>query len=141
MTDIFSPQKRSEIMSRVKSKNTKPEIIVRTFLFSMGFRYRKNDKRYAGVPDILLPKYKTAIFVHGCFWHGHTCAKGGLPTSRTEFWKDKIARNKERDAKNIRLLENSGFHVIIIWECELKNKALREDRLIRLVNEIRHYYD
>ena len=137
MTDIFSQKKRSEIMSKVKSKNTKPEIWVRTFLFSLGFHYRKNDKRYAGTPDLVLPKYKTIIFIHGCFWHGHDCKKGSLPTINADFWREKIAKNKIRDKKNQEILINSGFHVIVVWECELKNKALREQRLMYLVNEIK----
>ncbi len=137
MTDIFPSQKRSEIMSKVKSKNTKPEIWVRTFLFSLGFRYRKNDKRYAGAPDLVLPKYKTIIFIHGCFWHGHDCKKGSLPSNNVDFWREKIAKNKIRDKKNQEILINSGFHVIVIWECELKNKVLREQRLTRLVEEIK----
>ena len=137
MTDIFPPQKRSEIMSKVKSRNTKPEIWVRTFLFFLGFRYRKNDKRYAGTPDLVLPKYKTIIFIHGCFWHGHDCKKGSLPSNNGDFWREKIAKNKIRDKKNQEILINSGFHVIVIWECELKNKVLREQRLTRLVEEIK----
>lgn len=124
-------------MSKVKSRNTKPEIWVRTFLFSLGFRYRKNDKRYAGVPDLVLPKYKTIIFIHGCFWHGHDCKKGSLPSNNVDFWREKIAKNKIRDKKNQEILINSGFHVIVIWECELKNKVLREQRLTRLVEEIK----
>lgn len=136
MTDIFPPQKRSEIMSKVKSRNTKPEIWVRTFLFSLGFRYRKNDKRYAGTPDLVLPKYKTAIFIHGCFWHGHNCPKGALPSTPTKFWRDKITKNKMRDIKNQEILADSGFRVIVIWECELKNKTLRTKRLNHLVREI-----
>jgi putative very short patch repair endonuclease len=137
MTDIFPPQKRSEIMSKVKSRNTKPEIWVRTFLFSLGFRFRKNDKRYTGTPDLVLPKYKTIIFIHGCFWHGHDCKKGSLPADNADFWREKIAKNKIRDKKNQEILINSGFHVIVIWECELKNKVLREQRLTRLVEEIK----
>lgn len=137
MTDIFSQEKRSEIMSKVKSRNTKPEIWVRTFLFSLGFRFRKNDKRYVGTPDLVLPKYKTIIFIHGCFWHGHDCKKGSLPADNAGFWREKIAKNKIRDKKNQEILINSGFHVIVIWECELKNKVLREQRLTRLVEEIK----
>ena len=137
MTDIFPSEKRSEIMSKVKSKNTKPELLVGTLLFSRGFRYRTNDKRYAGTPDLVLPKYKTVIFIHGCFWHGHTCKKGTLPNTNVKFWQGKIARNKERDERNRKTLINSGFRVIIIWECELKNKVLREERLLRLIAEIK----
>ena len=137
MADIFTTSKRSFVMSKVHSKETKPEILVRKFLFSQGFRYRKNDKRYAGTPDLVLPKYKTIIFIHGCFWHGHDCKKGSLPSNNGDFWREKIAKNKIRDKKNQEILINSGFHVIVIWECELKNKVLREQRLTRLVEEIK----
>ena len=100
MSDIFSQTKRSDIMSKISSKDTKPEILVRKFLFSKGFRYRINVKTLPGKPDIVLPKYKTIIFVNGCFWHGHNCKKGKLPSSNTDFWKEKISNNKSRDAKN-----------------------------------------
>ena len=99
MSDIFSKQKRSEIMSKISGKETKPEILVRKFLFANGYRFRKNDKRYLGKPDIVLPKYKTIIFIHGCFWHGHNCLAGKLPETRKEFWKEKINGNIERDKK------------------------------------------
>lgn len=99
MTDIYSKNKRSKIMSKISGKETKYEILVRKFLFEKGFRYRKNDKRLPGRPDIVLPKYKTIIFVHGCFWHGHYCKAAKLPETNKEFWENKINSNIERDKK------------------------------------------
>jgi len=137
MSDIFTKTKRSEIMSKISGKETKPEILVRKYLFSNGFRYRKNVKNLSGKPDIVLPKYKTIIFIHGCFWHGHEeCKKSVLPTSNTEYWRDKIGKNIERDKINISELEKRSWKVIVIWECELKNATLRNNRLELLVSEI-----
>ncbi len=136
MTDIFSKQKRSEIMSKISGKETKPEILVRKFLFANGFRFRKNDKRYPGKPDIVLPKYKTVIFIHGCFWHGHNCKAGKLPKTRKEFWKEKINRNIERDKRNKIDLEKQGWKVITIWQCELKNKMILEKTLNNLIDTL-----
>ena len=102
MPDIFSKSKRSDIMSKISGKETKPEILVRKYLFAHGFRYRKNVKKLPGKPDIVLPKYKTIIFVNGCFWHGHeNCKKSALPTTNTEFWKEKISANVIRDKKSL----------------------------------------
>ena len=137
MADIFSKEKRSEIMSHISGKETKPEIIVRKYLFSKGFRYRKNDKRYSGKPDIVLPKYHTVIFVHGCFWHGHSCKAGKLPNTRRNFWEHKIYGNLERDYKNIQTLEHQGWSVITVWQCEIKNQSLRSKRLEKLVKQIK----
>lgn len=123
-------------MSKISGKETKPEILVRKFLFSKGFRFRKNDKRYPGKPDVLLPKYKTAIFVHGCFWHGHSCKAAKLPETRREFWEEKIEANKLRDFKNKKALEKLGWKVITIWQCELKNKRLLQATLSDLVQKI-----
>ena len=124
MADIKTKESRSYNMSRIRSKNTKPEEIVRKFLFRKGFRYRKNDKRLPGTPDIVLPKYRTVIFVHGCFWHGHDgCKYFVMPKTRTEFWQAKIERNKERDSENQQQLASMGWHCITIWECQLKPKA------------------
>lgn len=121
--DIWDKQKRSEVMSKIRSKNTKPEIKLRKALFAQGFRYRINYKRLAGSPDIVFHKYKTVIFVQGCFWHGHhQCRLSHLPKSNTEFWKNKIEKNKQRD-KDIKLnLIVSGWRVIEVWECEIRTK-------------------
>ena len=129
MSDIFSSQKRSNIMSKIGGKNTNPEILVRKFLFSQGFRYRINVKTLPGKPDIVLPKYKIVIFVNGCFWHGHNCKKGKLPSSNIDFWKEKISNNKSRDNKNTDLLVKLGWKVIIIWQCEISNVNSRKIRL------------
>jgi DNA mismatch endonuclease (patch repair protein) len=137
MPDIYSKQKRSDIMSHISGKETKPEIFVRKFLFANGFRFRKNVKDLPGKPDIVLPKYKTVIFIHGCFWHGHTCKRGTLPTTNIEFWKTKIGRNVERDKGDVSELEKQGWKVIVIWQCEIKNVTLQNERLNTLTNEIR----
>lgn len=139
IVDIYSEQKRSEIMSKIRGKETKPEIIVRKFLFSKGFRYRINDARYPGKPDIVLPKYHTVIFVHGCFWHGHeNCKASKLPQTNSDFWEEKIGRNVERDRDNIEALKSMGWKVIVVWDCEIKAKKNREERLKSLVDEIVH---
>lgn len=136
MADNHSKEIRSYNMSQIRSKNTKPEEIVRKYLFSKGFRYRKNDKRYPGRPDIILPKYKTAIFVNGCFWHMHDgCPKFILPKSNIEYWKPKLERNKRHDIENKIALEKQGWKVIVVWECDLK-KDKKDDRLMHLVEEI-----
>ena len=137
MSDIFSQTKRSDIMSKISSKDTKPEILVRKFLFSKGFRYRINVKTLPGKPDIVLPKYKTIIFVNGCFWHGHNCKKGKLPSSNTDFWKEKISNNKSRDAKNSDLLVILGWKVIIIWQCEISKIDNRTKILNKLLEDIK----
>jgi len=136
MADIYTKQKRSEIMSKISGKGTKPEILVRKFLFANGFRYRKNDKRYPGKPDIVLPKYKTVVFVHGCFWHGHNCPAGKLPETRKEFWSNKIRENIERDKRNTSELKKLGWYVVIIWQCEIKNKDIRNKTLKKLINTL-----
>lgn len=114
-------------MSRIKSSNTKPEEIVRKYLFSKGFRYRKNDKRLPGTPDIVLPKYKTVIFVNGCFWHGHEgCRFFVVPKTNTKFWVNKIEANKQRDSRKTNDLQSLGWKVIVVWECQLKSKKLND---------------
>lgn len=124
-------------MSRIKGKNTKPEELVRKYLFSQGFRYRKNDKRLPGSPDIVLPKYKTVIFVNGCFWHGHEgCKHFVWPKSNEEFWKNKIETNIARDKKKTQVLEELGWRVIVVWECELKS-VKREKTLKDLIDKIK----
>ena len=132
MADVHTPEQRSYNMSQIRGKNTKPEEIVRKYLFSQGFRYRKNDPRLPGKPDIVLPKYKTVVFVNGCFWHGHEgCRYFVWPKNNAEFWKAKISGNIQRDVQSIRLLRDQGWNVIVVWECELK-KANREATLIGL---------
>lgn len=136
MVDKFSKKKRSYIMSQIRGKDTKPEILVRKYLFSRGLRFRKNDKRYPGTPDIVLPKYNTIIFVHGCFWHLHEgCKYGVMPKSNVDFWKKKLYGNKERDKRNKKELEELGWKVIVVWECELK-KDKCEQTLEKLYSSI-----
>ena len=135
MADNHSKETRSKNMSRIRSKNTKPEEKVRKFLFSEGFRYRKNVKTLPGCPDIVLPKYKTVIFVNGCFWHKHDCPRFVWPSSNQDYWIPKIQRNIERDRLNAAELQKKGWHIITVWECELKKKN-RELRLERLLSEI-----
>ena len=134
--DIFDKSKRSQLMAKVKQKNTAPEIIVRKFLFSKGFRYRINVKSLSGTPDIVLSKYKTVIFVHGCFWHGHTCRAGHLPSSNLDYWVTKIEKNIERDNRKINELEKLGWNVVVIWLCEIKALKNREIRFSKLISEI-----
>lgn len=123
MTDRISPEHRSWNMSRIKGKDTKIEVQVRSWLFSKGFRFRKNDKRYPGKPDIVLPKYKTAIFINGCFWHRHECCKyATTPKTRTDFWLEKFKRNVANDRLHVQQLEEQGWSVITLWECELKKE-------------------
>lgn len=136
--DVFTPKKRSEVMSKIKSKDTKIEVITRKYLFAHGFRYRKNYGKLPGKPAIVLPKYKTVIFINGCFWHGHQgCKYFVIPKSRTDFWVEKINNNIERDKKNVHFLQHMGWNVIIVWECELKNKN-SEKRLELLMNQIKN---
>ena len=136
MSDVHSKEVRSYNMSRIKGKNTKPEELVRKYLFAQGFRYRKNDSRLPGKPDIVLPKYRTIILVNGCFWHHHECIYFRWPESNADFWRQKINRNVERDQKNIRQLEQTGWHVIVVWECELKKE--QERTLSGLANMIKN---
>ena len=126
MADNHSTEVRSYNMSHIRSANTKPEEKVRKYLFSKGFRYRKNDKKLPGKPDVVLPKYRTVIFVHGCFWHMHDCGRFHWPTSNEDYWTPKILGNVERDRHNIEKLQALGWNVIIIWECELKKKVVNE---------------
>lgn len=134
--DTKTPEARSLNMSHIRSKGTKPEETVRKFLFHRGFRYRKNDKRLPGKPDVVLPKYKTVIFINGCFWHMHGCSRSRLPRSNNTYWEPKIKRNRERDQQQYQQLKNAGWKVLIVWECELKKKTL-DERLNRLCDEIK----
>lgn len=120
--DIVSPSKRSWVMSRVKGKNTKPERVIRSALHKAGYRFRLHRSDLPGKPDIVLPKYKTVIFVNGCFWHQHTgCRKATIPSNNRAFWQKKLTRTVERDRKNRAQLRQMGWNVITLWECDIKN--------------------
>jgi DNA mismatch endonuclease (patch repair protein) len=135
--DNLSKKARSALMAKIKGKNTRPEMLIRKFLFSKGFRYRIHDSRYPGSPDIVLPKYRTAIFVHGCFWHGHeNCRASRLPTTNVEYWRKKTQQNIRRDRRKIKLLEKDGWKVIVIWECKIKKKEQRNSELDKIIKEI-----
>lgn len=133
--DGLSPERRSWNMSRIRSKDTKIEVKVRQYLFAKGFRFRKNDKRYPGKPDVVLPKYKTVIFVNGCFWHMHEgCKQARLPKTNVEFWKEKMERNAANDKAHQKQLCEMGWQVIVLWECELKKDF--EGIMDNLVNSL-----
>lgn len=133
MADVFTPEQRSRIMRQVKSKNTSAEIEVRRIVWRLGFRYRLHRHDLPGVPDLVFPMRKKIIFIHGCFWHGHECARGNrIPKSNHEYWLAKVEKNKARDNANQESLQNKGWTIMIVWECALKNKAT-------LSEEIRHF--
>ena len=136
--DVLTPEQRHKNMSRIRGQDTKPEEIVRKYLFSKGFRYRKNDRRYPGKPDIVLPKYRAVIFINGCFWHQHAgCRYASIPKSRQDFWLPKLRGNVERDQQNIDALTKSGWRVIVVWECEIRLKKGRDIALSRLEQQIK----
>jgi DNA mismatch endonuclease (patch repair protein) len=135
MADVHEPEVRSYNMSQIQGKDTKPEMIVRKFLHSNGFRYRLHAKDLPGKPDLVFPKYNSVIFVHGCFWHAHeNCKYFKIPKTRTEWWKEKLYGNRERDERNIKELEGEGWNVIVVWECELKSD--KENKLERIAEEL-----
>ncbi len=141
MSDRHTHEQRRYNMQQIKGKDTKPEISLRKLLFADGFRYRINDRKLPGKPDIVLKKYNTVIFVNGCFWHGHqNCRYFVVPKTRTEFWTDKIKGNKERDHRNISLLKEAGWNVITVWECELK-KIMIDDTLNKVKEKIKESID
>ena len=123
MADIVSPSVRSRMMSGIKSKNTRPEMVIRRQLHGMGFRYRLHSKQLPGKPDIIFPKYHAVIFVHGCFWHGHDCSLFKWPSSNIEFWKNKINSNRERDISNKQKLQAASWRVAIVWECAIRKSG------------------
>jgi DNA mismatch endonuclease (patch repair protein) len=138
--DYLTPAQRHRCMSAIHAKNTKPELLVRRYLFSRGFRYRLNDPRLPGHPDLVLRKYRTVVFVNGCFWHGHEgCKYFRLPQTNTEFWQAKIIRNAERDKAEQRALAALGWHCITVWECQLKPKV-REQTLESLAFTLNHIF-
>ena len=131
MSDKLSKEHRSWNMSRIKGKDTEIEVAVRKRLFSLGYRYRKNDKRLPGKPDIVFPKFKTVVFIHGCFWHMHAnCKMATIPKSNTDFWVAKLTHNVENDIKHKQQLEKMGWKVIVVWECEIENNL---DRVIQQI--------
>ena len=140
MSDHLTIEQRHKNMAAVRSKDTKPEMVVRKYLWSRGFRYRVNNPRLPGHPDIVLRKYHTCIFVNGCFWHGHEgCKYFRMPKTNTEFWERKISRNKERDREEQKKLARMGWHCITIWECELKGER-REKTLESLEYTLNHIF-
>lgn len=129
--DVFSKKKRSQIMSHVSGKNTKPEIFVRSLLHNLGYRFRLHRKDLPGKPDITLPKHKKIIFVHGCFWHGHTgCPRSKRPATNQKFWREKLDKNIARDKVTVNALKQLGWDVLIVWSCEVKNANKLKDKLL-----------
>lgn len=124
MTDVVDKKTRSRMMSGIRGKDTKPELIVRRYLHRHGFRYRLHDRKLPGHPDIVLPKYQTVVFVHGCFWHRHDCTRFVWPKTRRKFWAEKISGNVQRDQVNAQLLRDMGWQVLVVWECDLSEKRL-----------------
>lgn len=136
MIDTLTKEHRSWVMSRVKSTGTKPELRVRSLLHRLGYRFRLHSKKLPGTPDIVLKKYRTVIYVNGCFWHGHeNCKKSRLPKTNLEFWRQKVDKNKQRDKKNQRLTKIQGWIPLIVWECELSNMEKLTKRLIKKLAE------
>lgn len=138
MADVFTKKKRSEVMSKIRATNTKPEIIVRKFLFANGLRFRTHQKKLKGSPDIVLKKHNTVVFVHGCFWHGHEssrCKIARMPKTNKKFWETKIVNNQQRDLRNKRELKKLVWKMITVWECDLRSK--RKDKILQsVVNKI-----
>jgi len=133
--DVFPKEKRSQIMASIRGKNTKPEIIVRSLLHQIGYRFRLHRRDLPGCPDIVLPKYKKVIFVHGCFWHGHkNCQRSKRPTSNKIFWDEKLSKNIERDKKNQENIRNIGWNFLVLWQCEIKDKDSLLNKLRKFLN-------
>lgn len=136
--DVFDKETRGRIMSRIKNKDTKPELLVRSIIHKLGFRFRKNRTDLPGRPDIVLPRFRKIIFVHGCFWHGHkNCKRASLPSTNREFWEDKITNNKTRDGSNYRQLKKLGWSYLVLWQCDLKKKNEEEisKRISKFLND------
>jgi DNA mismatch endonuclease (patch repair protein) len=137
MTDIISQVQRSNLMSRIRGKNTTPELVVRKLLHSMGYRFRLHASNLPGCPDIVLPKYRTIVFVHGCFWHRHSCGAAYMPKTRTSFWEAKFIANVDRDKRHRRALTADGWKVVVVWECQTPARA--QPLLLRRLKEaLRH---
>lgn len=136
MADTLSIEERSKRMSRIRGIDTRPELMVRRYLHARGFRFRLHGRGLPGKPDIILPKYRTVIFVHGCFWHSHHCQQGRIPGTRSEFWQAKFEANRRRDVRNSRSLRSLGWRVLIVWECSLSTASKRVKALDSLVKRI-----
>jgi len=135
VADIVSPKVRSRMMAGIRSKNTKPELIIRKGLHRKGFRFRLHDKGLLGKPDLVLPRYQAVVFVNGCFWHGHDCHLFRVPATRTDFWKQKISKNKENDKIATASLSDDGWRIATVWECALKGKGkIKEDDVIEMLS-------
>lgn len=130
MVDVHSKEQRSRNMAKVRSKDTGIELAIRKGLYARGYRYRKCQTQMAGKPDIVLTKYKTVIFVNGCFWHYHDCSLFKMPASRSDWWRDKLSGNKERDRKNVTLLQGEGWRIIVVWECAIRSSRKKVDELL-----------
>lgn len=135
MTDNHTPEQRSKNMRAVRTRDTAPEKLVRSVLHRLGYRFRLHRKDLAGTPDIVLPTWKRLLFVHGCYWHGHKCLRGRASATNVEFWRRKIARNKERDDRTQQLLRRDGWKVLTVWECETKDRTRLEKRLSRFMKQ------
>jgi DNA mismatch endonuclease, patch repair protein len=135
MVDIVDSATRSRIMSKIRSKNTKPEVKLRKALFALGLRYRLHVKNLPGKPDIILPKYNAVIFLNGCFWHGHDCHLFKTPETRIEFWKNKLQRNREKDSENNESLRKIGWRIMTIWECSFRGKGKKKDTEISRISD------
>ena len=137
MPDNHTPQQRSDNMRAVRGKNTAPELLVRSMLHRLGYRFRLHRKDLPGTPDIVFPARRSVMFVHGCFWHGHNCARGASPASNVDFWERKIAGNRERDGRTQGRLRKNGWKVLTVWECETKNERRLEQRLSHFLDQFR----
>ena len=138
MPDKFSKEVRSQIMAKIKKTDSKPELVVRKFLFKHGFRYRINVRKFPGCPDVVLSKYKTIVFINGCFWHAHkNCKYNKMPKSNREYWLPKINRNVERDTINKKTLQGMGWKVLFLWECKIMDKE-SEEYLLKLLSYLKN---
>jgi DNA mismatch endonuclease (patch repair protein) len=133
MSDQFTPEQRSWIMRQVRSKNTRPELLVRSLTHRMGYRFRIHRKDLPGCPDIVFPKHQKIIFVNGCFWHGHSCKRAQLPVSRQDYWSKKIEKTKDRDRKHLEELRKLGWRILTIWECQLKDIDRLQQQILRFL--------
>ncbi len=133
MTDIFTPERRSAIMANIHSADTVPEMELRRLLHALGYRFRLHRSDLPGKPEVVLPKHRAAILMHGCFWHGHTCKDGRRPGSNTDYWNKKLDRNSRRDKMNVSAMRRLGWRCMVVWECQLKNKERLMDRVTRFL--------